>query len=211
MLGGIDNEDNMAALQKLIDQAEKLVVLVDSSKFDGRGSLILCPLSRIDIVVTDDGIGDTAAALLRDAVDVAMGAQDFARAGALLATLEEIGQAGLADRNLAGIAATVRQVAPDVIVNAAAHTAVDKAEGEPARARLLNATVAAYARSLQLTENQYQAGIVAYLNVLSAQTTVLGAQNSLNSVKNRRLTAVNTLLKNVAGRWEPLDAGLRKE
>lgn len=44
-------------------------------------------------------------ALLRDAADAAMGAQDFARAGALLATLEEIGQAGLADRNLAGIAA----------------------------------------------------------------------------------------------------------
>ncbi len=55
------------AEQKLIDQAEKLVVLVDSSKFQGRGSLILCPLSRIDIVVTDDGISDTAAALLRDA------------------------------------------------------------------------------------------------------------------------------------------------
>jgi DeoR family transcriptional regulator, ulaG and ulaABCDEF operon transcriptional repressor len=55
------------AEQKLIDQAEKLVVLVDSSKFKGRGSLILCPLSRIDIVVTDDGISDTAIALLRDA------------------------------------------------------------------------------------------------------------------------------------------------
>jgi hypothetical protein len=30
--------------------------------------------------------------------------------------------------------------APDVIVNAAAHTAVDKAESEPELARLLNAT-----------------------------------------------------------------------
>ena len=44
-------------------------------------------------------------ALLRDAADAAMEARDFARAGALLATLEEIGQAELADRNLAGIAA----------------------------------------------------------------------------------------------------------
>ena len=38
------------------------------------------------------------------------------------------------------VADTVRALCPDVIVNAAAHTAVDKAESEPARARLLNAT-----------------------------------------------------------------------
>jgi len=38
-----------------------------------------------------------------------------------------------------GIAETVRQVRPDVIVNAAAHTAVDKAESEPDLARAINA------------------------------------------------------------------------
>lgn len=38
------------------------------------------------------------------------------------------------------VAASVRAVQPDVIVNAAAHTAVDKAESEPEFARLLNAT-----------------------------------------------------------------------
>jgi len=41
--------------------------------------------------------------------------------------------------NLPGLAETVRRVAPDVIVNAAAHTAVDKAESEPDFARTLNA------------------------------------------------------------------------
>ncbi|MCB8745294.1 dTDP-4-dehydrorhamnose reductase [Rhodoferax sp. U2-2l] len=41
--------------------------------------------------------------------------------------------------NLAGLAETVRAVRPDVIVNAAAHTAVDKAESEPELARTLNA------------------------------------------------------------------------
>ncbi|MCP5228150.1 dTDP-4-dehydrorhamnose reductase [Accumulibacter sp.] len=41
--------------------------------------------------------------------------------------------------DLAGLAACVRSVAPDVIVNAAAHTAVDRAESEPALARTLNA------------------------------------------------------------------------
>ena len=38
------------------------------------------------------------------------------------------------------VAQAVRALCPDVIVNAAAHTAVDKAESEPERARLLNAT-----------------------------------------------------------------------
>lgn len=42
--------------------------------------------------------------------------------------------------NPEGIAETVRAIKPDVIVNAAAHTAVDKAESEPAFAQLLNAT-----------------------------------------------------------------------
>ncbi|GAB2526356.1 dTDP-4-dehydrorhamnose reductase [Simplicispira piscis] len=42
--------------------------------------------------------------------------------------------------NPAGVADTVRALRPDVIVNAAAHTAVDKAESEPDLARLLNAT-----------------------------------------------------------------------
>ncbi len=41
--------------------------------------------------------------------------------------------------NLAGLAQTVRTVRPNVIVNAAAHTAVDRAESEPELARTLNA------------------------------------------------------------------------
>jgi dTDP-4-dehydrorhamnose reductase len=41
--------------------------------------------------------------------------------------------------DLEGIAATIRAVAPDVIVNAAAHTAVDKAESETEQARTINA------------------------------------------------------------------------
>jgi len=55
------------AEQKLIGQADELVVLVDSSKFEQRSSLLLCPLSRIDTVITDEGISDTAASMLEAA------------------------------------------------------------------------------------------------------------------------------------------------
>ncbi|PIT75858.1 dTDP-4-dehydrorhamnose reductase [Limnohabitans sp. G3-2] len=41
------------------------------------------------------------------------------------------------------LAQTVRDLRPDVVVNAAAHTAVDKAESEPELARCLNATAPA--------------------------------------------------------------------
>ena len=57
------------AEQKLIGQADELVVLVDSSKFENRSSLVLCPLERIDTVITDDGVSDRAAAML-EAADV---------------------------------------------------------------------------------------------------------------------------------------------
>lgn len=55
------------AEQKLIGQADELVVLADSSKFAQRSSLLLCPLSRIHTVITDDGIDDRAVAMLRAA------------------------------------------------------------------------------------------------------------------------------------------------
>lgn len=50
--------------------------------------------------------------------------------------------------NPQGVADTVRRIRPDVVVNAAAHTAVDKAESEVEFARLLNASsVEAIARA----------------------------------------------------------------
>jgi dTDP-4-dehydrorhamnose reductase len=63
-----------------------------------------------------------------------------------LAPLGELVALGSDSTELAGdfsrpdsLAATVRAVRPDVIVNAAAHTAVDKAESEPALAHTINA------------------------------------------------------------------------
>ncbi len=70
---------------------------------------------------------------------------------ALQRTLAPLGELVALDRNQGGeglcgdlgqpeaLAATIRQLRPDVIVNAAAYTAVDKAESEPEQARLINA------------------------------------------------------------------------
>ena len=63
--------------------------------------------------------------------------------------------------------------------------------------------VAAAQRALEVVEHQYRAGTVGYLNVLTAQTAVLSARRSLIDLRARRLTAANTLLRNLAGPWEP--------
>lgn len=55
------------AEQKLIGQADELIVLADSSKFAARSSLLLCALSRIHTVITDTGISDRDAAMLEAA------------------------------------------------------------------------------------------------------------------------------------------------
>ena len=55
------------AEQKLVDQADELIVLIDSTKFRQRSSLILCGLSRIAAVITDEGIDDREAKMLENA------------------------------------------------------------------------------------------------------------------------------------------------
>jgi DeoR family ulaG and ulaABCDEF operon transcriptional repressor len=53
--------------QRLMRQAEELVLLVDSSKFESRSSLIICPLERATTIITDDGISDAARRMVEDA------------------------------------------------------------------------------------------------------------------------------------------------
>ncbi|MCP4384505.1 MAG: DeoR/GlpR transcriptional regulator [Hyphomicrobiales bacterium] len=55
------------AEQKLLSQADELVVLVDSTKFAVRSSLIVCRLEQISTVITDNGINDDARTMLLDA------------------------------------------------------------------------------------------------------------------------------------------------
>lgn len=70
------------AEQKLIGQADELVVLADSTKFAKRSSMVLCPLARIHTVITDEGISDRDAAML-EAADIRL----------------IVAQVGAADRN----------------------------------------------------------------------------------------------------------------
>jgi NodT family efflux transporter outer membrane factor (OMF) lipoprotein len=61
--------------------------------------------------------------------------------------------------------------------------------------------VAAARRTLDLTNNQYQAGVVSYINVIVAQTTLLANERSAASVLGRRLTASVALVKALGGGW----------
>ncbi len=52
--------------QDLINRAEEVIVLADSTKFEAKGSLSVCGLDRIDKVVTDDKISQHAYDMLSD-------------------------------------------------------------------------------------------------------------------------------------------------
>jgi len=55
------------AERKILSQADDVIVLVDSSKFHSSGSLILCPLTDINTVITDNGIHSRDRKMLEDA------------------------------------------------------------------------------------------------------------------------------------------------
>ena len=48
----------VAAERRLIDRADEVVLLVDSSKFHSSSGTIVCGLDEVDTVITDAGIGD---------------------------------------------------------------------------------------------------------------------------------------------------------
>ena len=53
--------------QRLMNQADELVMMVDSTKFGNRSSMIVAPLGRAAVVVTDDAIRDVDVAMLEAA------------------------------------------------------------------------------------------------------------------------------------------------
>ena len=59
----------VAAERRFIERAEQVIVLVDSSKFEGPSGNVVCGLQDIDIIVTDAGITPAQRAML-EAADV---------------------------------------------------------------------------------------------------------------------------------------------
>ncbi|MEN3032565.1 efflux transporter outer membrane subunit [Chromobacterium amazonense] len=68
-------------------------------------------------------------------------------------------------------------------------------------ADIQRAAVAAAKRAETIAQNQYQAGTVAYLNVLSAQNARIAAENNLWTVVNRQYTGSVALIAALGGRW----------
>jgi DeoR family ulaG and ulaABCDEF operon transcriptional repressor len=57
----------VAAERRLVDRAEKVILLVDSSKFVSQSGTIVCTLDEVDIIITDRGIQPNDAAVIRQA------------------------------------------------------------------------------------------------------------------------------------------------
>lgn len=57
----------VAAERRLIDRAEEVILLVDSSKFRSQSGTIVCGLDEIDTIITDSGIPSDTARALQDA------------------------------------------------------------------------------------------------------------------------------------------------
>ena len=72
---------------------------------------------------------------------------------------------------------------------------------QQADAQHLRARIGPRARS-QLTLNQYQAGTVAYTNVVVAQTTALAAEQTALTIEQSRLVAASTLIEALGGGWD---------
>ncbi|MBJ7499357.1 MAG: DeoR/GlpR transcriptional regulator [Sphingopyxis sp.] len=57
----------VAAERRLIERADEIIVLVDSSKFSGPSGNVVCSLDEIDVVVTDSGIDPRHVAMMEAA------------------------------------------------------------------------------------------------------------------------------------------------
>lgn len=57
----------VAAERRLIDRAEQVILLVDSSKFQSSSGTIVCGLDEIDVVITDSGVDSASKAMLEQA------------------------------------------------------------------------------------------------------------------------------------------------
>jgi NodT family efflux transporter outer membrane factor (OMF) lipoprotein len=88
-------------------------------------------------------------------------------------------------------------------------SAFQQVEDELASLRILEQQAAAQQLALQsarqsvaLTLNQYQAGTVPYTNVVVAQTTALGDEQTVLTIEQSRLVASSALVQALGGGWD---------
>jgi NodT family efflux transporter outer membrane factor (OMF) lipoprotein len=67
--------------------------------------------------------------------------------------------------------------------------------------KLQQQAVLAAEKSLHLTTDQYKAGIVPYLNVITAQTAVYNSRNAALQISGQRFTASIALIQALGGGW----------
>ncbi|MFC3330872.1 TolC family protein, partial [Paenalcaligenes hominis] len=62
--------------------------------------------------------------------------------------------------------------------------------------------VAAAQQSLQLTRNQYEAGLIDYLSVVQVETNALSAQRALLNLQSELYISAIRLITALGGRWD---------
>jgi outer membrane protein TolC len=88
-------------------------------------------------------------------------------------------------------------------------TAFQEVEDNLAALRILsdeldqqNAAVASSQRALSLASERYKSGIDSYLNVITAQATLLNNQRTAVNLQAQQMTATVQLIKAVGGGWD---------
>jgi NodT family efflux transporter outer membrane factor (OMF) lipoprotein len=95
--------------------------------------------------------------------------------------------------------ATYRQTVLSALQDVEDNLAALKVLAEESTAE--RAAADAAAETLRIVENQYKAGTVDYLNVVSAQNASLSAERAWRDITNRSLAASVALLKALGGGW----------
>lgn len=78
-------------------------------------------------------------------------------------------------------------------------------------ARVQGEALQAARRAVTLTRNQYQAGTVSYLSVVTVQAAALGSEVAAVNIQSRRMVASVLLIKALGGAWGPPAASGQSE
>ncbi len=180
----LERRPDVAAAERRVAAANAAIGAAQAARFPVLGLTASAGFRRSDIadLITAPSrywsLGPTLAATIFDA-----GAKKAA-----------VGQAQASwEQAVATYRQTVLVAFQEVEDNLAAARYLEAAAAEQA------AAVAAAAEAETIAENQYRAGTVSYLNVVTAQATHLAARRTANDFAARRLVAAVQLAKNAGG------------